>query len=70
MSKARLHQMSLACNDAELAIGNVVDLAKLFEHATNDTLMVHVPLKAIRQLANCYPALNAIVNDPQFTCKE
>ena len=69
MSKSRLHQMSLACNDAELAIGNVMDTVKLFEGST-EAAMIKVPLAVLRQLARCYPALNAVVNDPEFTCKE
>ena len=69
MDKDRFYQMSLACNDAELAIGNVMHKVRLFENATNESLMVLVPLKDLRQLARCYPALNAIVNDPKFNCR-
>lgn len=65
----RLHQMSLAINDAELAIGPIVDLVKLMENA-NDKVAVKISLRCLRQIANCYPALNKIVNDPEFTCRE
>ena len=64
----RLHEMSLAINDVELAVGNFTDVVKLFEDA-GDMLVVKVTLGSLRQLVNCYPALNKIVNDPQFTCK-
>lgn len=63
----RLHQMSLAINDAELAIGPIVDVVKLME-AASDKVIVKISLKRLRQIANCYPALNEIVNDPKFTC--
>lgn len=65
---SRLHKMSLACNDAELAIGPIVDLVKLMETA-NDKIAVKISLGRLRQIANCYPALNKIVNDPEFTCR-
>lgn len=66
----RLHQMSLAINDAELAIGNIVDKVKLFDDIdANDDVIIKLPLKVLRQIANCYPTLNAIVNDPSFTCR-
>lgn len=64
----RLHQMSLAINDAELAIGPIVDLVKLMETA-NDKVVVKISLGRLRQIVNCYPALNKIVNDPKFTCR-
>lgn len=58
----RLDRMKLAINDAELAIGEVVEIAKLFEDA-NENIELKISLKIIRQLANCYPALNALVNE-------
>lgn len=64
----RLHEMSLACNDAELAIGPIVDVVKLMETA-NDKVTVKISLGRLRQIANCYPALNKIVNDPKFSCR-
>lgn len=64
----KLHQMSLACNDAELAISNFTDVVELFKNA-DATIAVTVNLGDLRQLVNCYPALNAIVNDPAFTCR-
>lgn len=66
--EGRLHEMSLAINDAELAIGPIVDLVKLMETA-NDKVVVKISLGRLRQIANCYPALNKIVNDPKFTCR-
>lgn len=64
----RLHEMSLAINDAELAIGPITDLLKLMETA-HDKVVVKISLGRLRQIANCYPALNKIVNDPKFSCR-
>lgn len=64
----RLHEMSLVINDAELAIGPIVDLIKLMETA-KDKVVVKISLGRLRQIANCYPALNKIVNDPKFSCR-
>lgn len=61
--------MRLVINDIELAVGNLNRLVKLFENADGN-IKVKVKLNNLRQIANCYPALNAIVNDPDFTCKE
>jgi hypothetical protein len=58
----RLERMKLAINDAELAIGEVVELAEKFAGAS-DEILIKVPLHIIRQLANCYPALNALMNE-------
>lgn len=65
----RLHEMSLAINDAELAIGPITDMVKLMETA-NDKVVVKISLGSLRQIANCYPALNKIVNDPKFSCRK
>jgi hypothetical protein len=61
--------MSLAINNVELAVGNFTDVVKLFEGANGDT-RIKVSLRDLRQLVNCYPALNKIVNDPEFTCNK
>lgn len=58
-------QMRLAINDAELAIGSFSELADKMVGAS-DEVLVKVRLQDVRQLANCYPALNRIVNDPEF----
>lgn len=63
------HEMSLTINDAEYAIGNINDIVNLFKNADGE-IIVKIRLGHLRQLANCYPALNKIVNDPDFTCKE
>lgn len=64
----KLHEMSLAINDAELAIGPIVDLVKLMKPA-DGKVVVKISLGRLRQIANCYPALNKIVNDPNFSCR-
>lgn len=64
----RLHEMSLAINDAELAIGPITDIVKLMDTA-DDKVVVKISLKRLRQIAKCYPALNKIVNDPRFSCR-
>lgn len=60
----------LAINDVELALNGleIDSLVRRWETA-DDSVMVKVPLGALRQLGNCFPALNAIVNDPEFTCR-
>ena len=60
-------QMRNAINDVELALsGMEIDsVARLWEDA-HDSVMVKLPLGAIRQLANCYPALNHIMNTAEF----
>ena len=65
----KLHEMSLAISDVEFAVGNFTDIVELFEGADDNTT-IKINLGAIRQLVRCYPALNKIVNDPSFTCKE
>jgi hypothetical protein len=56
-----------AINDVELALNGLeIDrISRLFEGA-RDSVMVKVPIGALRQLARCYPALNRIINDPAF----
>jgi len=63
------HEMSLAINDVELAVGNFTDVVELFEGAADNTT-IKINLGTIRQLVRCYPALNKIVNDPDFTCNK
>lgn len=60
-------KMRLVINDAELAIGNFVELAEKFSEA-DGSIMIKVKLSDVRQLVDCYPALNAIVNNPDFNC--
>lgn len=66
---SNLYEMSLAINDVELAVGNFTDVVKLFEDASDDA-RIKVSLRDLRQLVRCYPALNKIVNDPEFTCNK
>ena len=67
MNKSQHEQMRDAINDVELALNGLeIDrIERLFEGA-DDSVMVKVPLGALRQLAWCYPALNRIINDPAF----
>ncbi len=60
-------QMRNAINDVELALNGleIDSIVRLFETA-DDSVMVKLPLGALRQLARCYPALNRIINDPAF----
>jgi hypothetical protein len=60
-----------AINDVELALNGleIDSIARLFENA-HDSVMVKVPLGALRQLARCYPTLNRIINDPAFEVKQ
>lgn len=60
-------QMRNAINDVELALNGleIDSIARLFEGA-HDSVMVKVPLGALRQLVRCYPTLNRIINDPAF----
>lgn len=61
----RLKPMRDAINDIELAAGPFTDIARMWEGAGNN-IAVNVPLHAVRRIAACYPALNAIMNDPRF----
>jgi hypothetical protein len=67
MKKSQHMQMRDAINDVELALSglDMGHIAELFETA-NDSVMVKIPLGALRQLARCYPELNRIINDPSF----
>jgi len=60
-------QMRDAINDVELALAGLeIDtIARRWEDA-HDSVMIKVPLGAIRQLANSYPALNYIMNTAEF----
>lgn len=70
MSRSQHQQMRDAINDVELALNGleIDSVARLFETA-DDSVMVKVPLGALRQLARCYPTLNRIINDPAFERK-
>lgn len=65
--RSRYLQMRDAINDVDLALNGleIDSIARLFESA-DDSVMVKVPLGALRQLARCYPNLNRIINDPAF----
>ena len=60
----------LAINDVEIALNGLeIDALMRRWEAADDSVMVKVPLGALRQLGRCFPALNAIVNHPQFNCR-
>ena len=67
MSRSQHQQMRDAINDVELALNGleINSVVRLFENA-HDSVMVKLPLGALRQLARCYPTLNRIINDPAF----
>lgn len=67
MSRSQHQQMRDAINDVELALNGleIDSVVRLFETA-DDSVMVKVPLGALRQLGRCYPVLNRIINDPAF----
>lgn len=67
IGRTQHQQMRDAINDVELALNGleIDSVARLFETA-DDSVMVKVPLGALRQLARCYPTLNRIINDPAF----
>jgi hypothetical protein len=65
--KSQHMQMRDAINDVELALNNleIDSITRLLEGADN-SVMVKVPLGALRRLSDCYPELNRIINDPAF----
>jgi hypothetical protein len=65
--KSQHMQMRDAINDVELALNNleIDSITRLLESADN-SVMVKVQLGALRRLADCYPELNRIINDPAF----
>lgn len=67
MNRSQHQQMRDAINDVELALNGleIDSVVHLFETA-DDSVMVKLPLGALRQLARCYPTLNYIINDPDF----
>jgi hypothetical protein len=67
MTRSQHQQMRDAINDVELALNNleIDSIARLF-HGADDSVMVKVPLGALRRLARCYPELNRIINDWDF----
>lgn len=67
MSRSQHLQMRDAINDVELALNGLeIDAVVRQWEGAHDSVMVKLPLGALRQLANCYPALNRIINDPAF----
>ena len=60
-------QMRDAIDAVELAMNGleIDSIVRLFEGAA-DSVMVKLPLGALRQLGGCYPELNRIINDPAF----
>lgn len=70
MSRSQHQQMRDAINSIELALNGleIDSVTRLFEGA-DDSVMVKVPLGALRHLARCYPELNRIINDPAFERK-
>ena len=71
MSRSQHKQMRDAINDVELAMNGleIDSIARLFEGA-DDSVMIKVPLGALRHLARCYPELNRIINDKAFVRKQ
>jgi hypothetical protein len=67
MSRSQHQQMCDAINDVELALNGLeIDSVVRLWKGASDSVMVKLPLGALRQLANCYPDLNRIINDPAF----
>jgi hypothetical protein len=67
MSRTQHQQMRDAINDVELALNGLeIDAVTRQWEGAHDSVMVKLPLGALRQLANCYPTLNRIINDPAF----
>ena len=67
MRRSQHQQMRDAINDVELALNGleIDSVARRWEGA-HDSVMVKLPLGALRQLARCYPELNRIINDSAF----
>lgn len=67
MSRSQHDQMRDAINDVELALNNleIDSVVRMFDGAA-DSVMVKVPLGALRRLGKSYPELNRIINDPAF----
>lgn len=67
MSRTQHQQMRDAINDVELALNGleIGAVVRQWEGA-HDSVMVKLPLGALRQLGRCYPELNRIINDPKF----
>lgn len=65
--RTKHQQMRDAINAVELALNGleIDSVVRLFDNAS-DSVMVKVPLGALRQLARSYPELNRIINDPRF----
>jgi hypothetical protein len=69
--RSQHQQMRDAINDVELALNGleIDDVVRLFEGA-DDSVMVKMPLGALRQLGRCFPEVNRIINDPAFQIKQ
>jgi hypothetical protein len=66
-ARSQHQQMRDAINDVELALNGLeIDSVVRLWKGASDSVMIKLPLGALRQLANCYPALNRIINDPAF----
>jgi hypothetical protein len=65
--KSQRKQMRDAIDAAEMAMNGMAleSRVKLMEEA-DDSVMVKVPLGALRLLYRSYPELNRIINDPAF----
>ena len=67
LSRSKHTQMRDAINDVELALNGLeIDSVVRRWEGAHDSIMVKLPLGALRQLARCYPTLNRIINDPAF----
>jgi hypothetical protein len=66
-ARSKYQQMRDAIDAVELALNGleIDSVARRWEGA-HDSVMVKLPLGALRQLARCYPELNRIINDPAF----
>lgn len=70
MAKSQHLQMRDAINDIELALNALeIDSVVTMLDGAHDSVMVKVPLGALRRVAHCYPTLNRIINDPTFERK-
>jgi len=67
MSRSQHQQMRDAIDAVELALNNleINSVVRMWENA-DASIMVKIPLGALRRLADCYPDLNRIINDPAF----
>lgn len=65
--RTKHQQMREAINAVELALNGLeIDAVMRQWEGAADSVMVKLPLGALRQLGRCYPELNRIINDPVF----